>query len=445
MTATVDPTHDPICATGSDWSMGALLCTGGAEMLAMRLQVLREEVPEGNLVPACAGLEALQHSPWCGHSTQEQLEGHIVEVIAQAELLKHALAGLQARATDELRAMREAAVGDSPKAVADAVRLVGADVALARRESPWWGDRRVALARVLPAEMPRVWGLFQAGEVAERVAHEVLAETACLSREDRTEVDRRLGDRLPALTVRQAKAQARRIAAELDASAVAARHAAAAKCRRISVRPAPDGMAFLTVLAPLPEVVGAYAAITKHAAQTCAGLTETDPGERTPTQVAVDTALELLSGRAAGAPLPVEIHLVMTDRAVLGTGDQSRSTEEPAWLPGHGPVTAPAVRAWVENPTAKVWLRRLYTAPRTDDLVAMDSHRRCFTGKLRELVLLRDDRRCTTPFCDAPARHIDHRERWADGGATTYENAAALCERCNQTKELRPPDACLSP
>ena len=31
-------------------------------------------------------------------------------------------------------------------------------------------------------------------------------------------------------------------------------HGAAVKCRRVSVRPAPDGMAYLTVLGPLPEV-----------------------------------------------------------------------------------------------------------------------------------------------------------------------------------------------
>ena len=70
---------------------------------------------------------------------------------------------------------------------------MGAEVALARRESPWWGERRVALARVLPVEMPRTWALLQAGEVTERVAHELLAETGCLSREDRGEVDRREG------------------------------------------------------------------------------------------------------------------------------------------------------------------------------------------------------------------------------------------------------------
>ena len=420
-----------------EWSAGALVCTGGAGLLAMRLMLLREDLAASELVPPCGGLEAHEHSPWCGPRSRTEVEADLIDVIAQAETLKHALAGLQARATEELRVMRQAAAGDSPKAVADAVRLVGADVAAARRESPWWGDRRVALARVLPAEMPRTWAWLQSGEVTERVAQEVLAETACLSRGDRAEVDARLGDRLPTFTVRQARALARRVAAELDAASIAARHLAAVKCRRVSVRPAPDGMAYLTVLGPLAEVVGAYAAVSRHAAQTCAGLTDTDPGDRTTGQVAADSALELLSGRAPGEPQSVEIHLVMTDRALLGTGDLSRSTEEPAWLPGHGPVTAPAVRAWVENPTAKIWLRRLYTAPDTHQLVAMDSRNRCFTGQLRELVLLRDDQRCTTPYCDAPARHIDHRERWADGGETTYANAAALCERCNQTKELK--------
>jgi hypothetical protein len=39
----------------------------------------------------------------------------------------------------------------------------------------------------------------------------------------------------------------------------------------------------------------------------------------------------------------------MTDRSLLGTGDQDRSMAEPARVPGHGSLPAPVVRAWVRG------------------------------------------------------------------------------------------------
>ena len=67
--------------------------------------------------------------------------------------------------------------------------------------------------------------------------------------------------------------------------------------------------------------------------------------------VAADTALRLLSGRAVGQPQPVEVHLVMTDRALLGTGDPDRSVFEPARIPGHGRCRP----RWPGPGCAKAW------------------------------------------------------------------------------------------
>ena len=58
---------------------------------------------------------------------------------------------------------------------------------------------------------------------------------------------------------------------------------------------------------------------------------------------------QLLSGRAAGQVQPVEVHLVMTDRSLLGTGDPDRSVFEPGRIPGHGSVPAPVARAWLRE------------------------------------------------------------------------------------------------
>ena len=84
--------------------------------------------------------------------------------------------------------------------------------------------------------------------------------------------------------------------------------------------------------------------------------------------------------------------------------------------------------------TQRIWLRRLYTAPGTGDLLALDSRARLFPPGLRRFITTRDDT-CRTPYCDAPIRHLDHINPWHDGGETTHTNGAGLCEACNHTKE----------
>jgi hypothetical protein len=379
-----------------------------------------------------------------GHPDQVRLD-----LVAELERLKNTAAATQARATHALRTSREAA------APQDAVRSVGSEVALARRESPTLGDRYVGLARALVTEMPCTLAALDAGSCSERHAVAMAQVTSVLSVADRAEVDRRVGPLLGRLGVRGAEQAARRVAAELDAAAVVRRMEAAVASRRVTVRPAPDGMAYLTVLGPMVEVVGAHAALRARARSVTAGLCPDDaPAGRSPGAVAADTALRLLSGRSVGEPQPVEVHLVMTDRALLGTGDQQRSTMEPARVPGHGSVPAPVARAWLRgggggddspatvagpapdhhDAAAAVWLRRLHTSPDGRDLVTMDSRRRIFSGLLRRMLVLRDDV-CRTPWCEAPIAHADHARPARSGGATDLVDGNGRCARCNYTKE----------
>jgi len=189
-------------------------------------------------------------------------------------------------------------------------------------------------------------------------------------------------------------------------------------------------MSWLGALLPAPQGVAAYAALRTYAdAQRVAG------DERTRGQIMADTLVERITGQPTAAAVPVQIHLVMTDRTLLA-GDT-----EPAELEGHGPLPAPLTRDWLRGDThqgltkqAQVWLRRLYTASDTGGLIAMDSPRRCFDGQLRQFVITAD-RRCRTPWCDAPIRHVDHPVPVAHGGQTTATNSQGLCEACNYTKE----------
>jgi Domain of unknown function (DUF222) len=353
-----------------------------------------------------------------------------VDLIAELERVKGAVCAVQARATHALRESRERS------APQDAVRSVGSEVALARRESPALGDRFVGLARALVTELPETMTALTAGVIGERHAVEVAQQSATLSAEDRSELDRRLAPVLGRLGVQGLGRAARRVAAELDAAAVVRRMEQAVRSRRVSVRPAPDGMAYLTVLAPMPEIVGAYAALRSRAAAVAGGQCPDEaPGGRAVGPVMADTATRLLSGRAPGQAQPVEVHLVMTDRSLLGVGDPARSVAEPARVPGHGPLAAATARAWLRSAEdGSVWLRRLYTCPDGRDLVAMDSRRRVFTGLLRRMLVLRDDV-CTTPWCESPIVHADHATPVREGGVTDFRTGNGRCARCNQVKE----------
>ena len=411
-----------------------------------------------------------------------------VDLVAELERLKGAASASQARATDRVRCSREQV---APR---DAARSVGCEVALARRESPALGDRFVGLSRALVHEMPATMRALTGGVIGERHAVAVVAATAALSRGDRAEVDRRVGPLLGRLGVGAAGRAARRVAAELDAASVVARMEAAARSRRVTVRPAPDGMAYLSVLAPLRESVGAYAALRARATAVVAGQCPDEaPDGRGVGAVMADTATRLLSGRAVGQVQPLEVHLVITDTALLGPDARSRAAAggssgaptatrfptaagcptasaadrptaasspdlaasppdleetspphpaawadpvmEPARIPGHGSVPAPVARRWVRDAgDGSVWLRRLYTAPEGRDLVAMDSRRRVFTGLLRRMLVLRDDV-CSTPWCDGVIAHADHTRPVRDGGPTDLANGGGRCARCNYVKE----------
>lgn len=382
------------------------------------------------VVPApCVAVRRLREG--LSHIDVASMDDHErLALVTELERLKGAASAAQARAVEEVRVARVV------RRRQDALRSVGSEVALARRESPTLGDRFVGVSRALVHEMPCTFASLQDGSVGERHAVELVRETATLSAEDRGEVDRRLAPVLGSLSWRAAGRAARRVAAELDAASVVRRMEHAVASRRVTVRPAPDGMAYLTVLGPLREIVGAHAALQARARTVVGGAApdESSDGRRVGA-VAADTALRLLSGRAVGQVQPVEVHLVMTDRSLLGTGDEARDVMEPARVPGHGSVPAQVARRWVRDAgPASVWLRRLYTSPDGRDLVGMDSRRRIFGGLLRRMLVLRDDV-CLTPWCDAPVVHADHLRPVHAGGATSFGNGGGRCARCNGVKE----------
>ncbi|NHW46550.1 DUF222 domain-containing protein [Paenarthrobacter sp. MSM-2-10-13] len=408
--------------------------------------------------------------------------GELIDQLRGLEELKSAITGLQARAAvafDHAQRAEQAAAGVP---ASEQGQGVGAQLALARRESPNKGPRLLGLARALVTEMPRTLAALESGQLNEWRAMLLVKETACLSAEDRCAVDEELapdwgtfegkGDRAIIAAVKAA-------AYRRDPRSVAQRASHAATERTVSLRPAPDTMTYLTALLPVAQGVAAYAALTREADTARAGGDSRSRG-----QVMADTLVERVTGTPGGVA-GINLDLVMTDRTLF------QADSEPARLKGYGIVPAQWARKLLREPQGSkrqlgehqvgerkegeasglatsqegeasglatsqegeasglatgragspvpdrdftVWLRRLYTAPGTGELLSMDSTARLFPPRLRRFIEARDDT-CRTPYCDAPIRHIDHVLPWRSGGTTTPNNGAGLCEACNHTKE----------
>lgn len=336
----------------------------------------------------------------------------MIDEIRECERLKCVLEGRQARLA--------AALPDN--------RGTAHQVALARRESPHRGRQHLGLARILTREMPATCSALVAGHLTEHRATLLARETGCLSREDRAAVDRQVAgdpERLEGLGDRQLVAEARTLAYELDPASFVTRRRQAEADRCVTLRPAPDCMAYVTALLPVAQGVAVWATLRRLADSARAAG---DPRGRG--QVMADSLVAAVLGHTGSTqapPVPVAVNLLVSDAVLLGTA------EEAAHLDGFGPIPAELAREMAADPKAKKTLRRVYANPQ-GRIVAMDSHTRCFTGNLAKLIKLRD-RTCRTPWCNAPIRHLDHRQRRADHGPTSAANADGLCEACNYAKE----------
>ena len=144
-----------------------------------------------------------------------------------------------------------------------------------------------------------------------------------------------------------------------------------------------------------------------------------------------DTLVERVTGQTVAADVPLAVQLVITDQTLRGS-------DEPAHLADGAPIPAPLAREMVTGETAAHRsVRRLFTDP-AGRLVTAETNARDFTPAMAELVRLRDQT-CTTPWCDAPIRHIDHSVPRTHGGPTSLTNARGTCQWCNQTKADQAP------
>lgn len=359
-------------------------------------------------------------------------QAQCIDLLRELEALKAAAAGAQAAVTAHLARSRRAAEEAAGVPARHRGRGLAAEVALARRVSPHRGGRHLGLATTLSADMPHTLAALRSGRLSEWRATLLVRESICLGPAERRAVDEELCADLATVDAwgdRRLVAEARRVAYRLAPHSVVERARRAEGERCVTLRPAPDTMAYLTALLPVAQGVAVLASLRRAADSARAGGDGRSRG-----QVMADTLVERLTGNGAEVPAGLEVQLVMSDRSLFAGGD------EPAELPGHGAVPA----AWARELVARalndgdgcgVWLRRVLTDP-ADRLVAMESRARRAPQGLAHYVTVRDGGTCRTPHCDAPVRHIDHVVDHSRGGTTSAENLQGHCERCNYTKSV---------
>ena len=120
----------------------------------------------------------------------------------------------------------------------------------------------------------------------------LVKETAILSREHRTAVDAELAHRLGELGPRQLGNQARKIGYRLDPGSALRRVRGANADRHVSLRPAPDTMAWLTGLLPVADGVAC-----KVALDLAADAAKAQGDERSRGQIMADTLIGRITGR----------------------------------------------------------------------------------------------------------------------------------------------------
>ncbi|MCQ1995346.1 HNH endonuclease signature motif containing protein [Arthrobacter sp. zg-Y1171] len=383
------------------------------------------------------------------------------------EELKAAAAAAQVRVAAAFDASVRAAHARSGVPLEQQGRGVAAQIALARRESPARGGRILGFSKALAHEMPCTLRALSEGRLNEWRATLLVRETACLSVSDRRLVDREVaGDPagLEGLGGGRLIGRIRKLTYRIDQEALVRRAAKAQTDRHVSCRPAPDTMTYLTGLLPVAQGVAVFAALSREADYLRARGDSRGRG-----QIMADTMVERITGLAQADRVPLEVQLVMTDRTLLA------GSNEPAYLSGYGAVPAMWARDAVrkaatgraggglaasgsaggersgsastpkagrkdpasrheESASPDLWLRRLYTAPTSGELIAMDSKARYVPDSLARFISARDQT-CRTPWCNAPIRHRDHIRPHRIGGSTNAENLQGLCEACNQAKE----------
>jgi hypothetical protein len=367
----------------------------------------------------------------------KQVLAEWVDLLGELEAVKNTVTAAQGRlavALDEATRSEEAAQGIRAERRG---RGVPNQVGAAMQVSPHAGAVFLGTARVWVTDMPHTFDALRTGVLSQWRATLLVRETSHLSPEDRARIDEEVcGPAGLAVLVRTGTkrlvARIKELAAGLDVHACVRRNAKAVAERRVSVRPAPDLMVYLTALVPMQQGVQAYAQLKARA-----DAAKATGDERGAGQIMADILIERVTGREPGHAdeVPVTINLLVSDRTLLAGGDEPAVVLE-GMSAGAGTVPGPVARNLAAHgiDAGAAWLRAIYVDP-GGRLLATTSVSRFHPRGLAALLRAREQGICGTSWCDASVRHLDHVLPYAEGGETSLANGQGLCARCNHAKQ----------
>ncbi|MGO1943677.1 MAG: DUF222 domain-containing protein [Ancrocorticia sp.] len=262
-------------------------------------------------------------------------EAACISRISVLEDIKSAAAAAQARETTAFlhhRAVKERAAGVPIKKRGLGV---GSEIALARRESPQAGSRAVRMAHTLTTDMPNALAALTDGRLAEFTAQKITSEVTALDPPAIAAIDTRMAGRYGKAGTKRITGEVRALANQIDPAAQVKRHKIAKSRRSVTVRPAPDAMAYLTALLPMGQAFACKKALLDAAATAkntgWADGDELQQEERSGTQIEADLLVERLTGQATPDAIPIELQIIMTDTSVFGITSMpgATSTHDP--------------------------------------------------------------------------------------------------------------------
>ncbi|KQR23884.1 hypothetical protein ASF79_01135 [Agreia sp. Leaf335] len=283
-------------------------------------------------------------------------------------------------------------------------------------------DTSTALVDLLPATLAAV----AAGALSWEHAEVIAKHSDGLDGDALVSYDARLAALAAEVNPKQLDRKARAQVELSQASTAVERAEKSAATRRIYVDPGADGMAYLSLFAPAPEIH----AIADRAARLAAGLRAGgDPRSMGHLKLDVLTDL-MLNGETSipGATRGVRgrVHVMVPAMTLLGVG------QEAAILRGYGPID-PATAAQL-TAEATSW-RRILTDPVTGRILTTDPRDYRPTARMIDHARLVHPT-CVFPGCTVPSERadIDHTEDHALGGHTAPENLAPLSQEHHKVK-----------
>lgn len=357
---------------------------------------------------------------------QRHLSGPDQVIVMQAWNRQVAHAQAELYASMVAVADAEAEVAGPGEELADIHDLAASEIQAALSWTRRAAEFQLGFAQDLVARHPRVWTSLHRGQIDLPKARVIIDQTSHLDQETARQVADIALERAGTQTTGQLRARIQRLVIAVDPDSARERYEVRLLDRRVVIEATEAGTANLFGLDLLTADTNAAMRRINRLARSA----KTADDHRTLDQIRADILLDLLNGREPsqkhGAGAVIDIRVDLTTLA--------RLDDNPAEIPGWGPVIADVARQVVEEQDKAEW-RITVTDGDTGRPIHVGTNRRRPTTSQRRKVEAAA-LTCVFPGCRMPARDsdIDHRKAWTDGGPTQEHNLEPLCRHHHRLK-----------